>query len=125
MFILQIVGACILLAVMFGGVFLAWKQWLNLDRRLESPAWRGALGLAALFGCTAQLAILLACQLSNPLSPGFAQRLRHFTTWARVDSAIFLLTVLAAILGKGRYRTAAAASALATEVAWLLVGLGI
>ncbi len=44
MFILQIVSVCVLLAVMFGGVLLAWKQWLNLDRRLELPAWRGALG---------------------------------------------------------------------------------
>ncbi len=72
-----------------------------------------------------QVVILFACQLSNPLSLGFAQKLHHFTTWGRVDSGIFLLTILAAILGKGRYRTAAAASALATEAAWLLIGLGI
>jgi hypothetical protein len=126
MFILQVLGVCVLLTVMFGGTFLAWKkQWLNLDRHPDPPKWRGIMGLATVLGCTMQLFFLLLFQLSNYLSSSFTQRLGHFRVWGRVDSGIFLVTLLAAVFGKGQHRMAALGSAIATEIAWFLIGMGI
>jgi hypothetical protein len=115
----------LLLAMGLGGGVLGWIQWSSGTSRSQSPKWRGILGLLSLIAVSFQVLIFVLFEAYALVAKDFGYRSRNFFLWGRIDFYLCAVALFAAVLGKGRYRVPAALSAVALEVIWFLLGMGL
>jgi hypothetical protein len=107
------------------GVAIAWRQWFNTRLALGDPAWRRALGFASILGSSMQILLFVLFEAAIVITGNGDYRRRDFPHWAAVDFYLFALVVIAAVLGKGRFRFSALISSAAMTGVWLLLGMAM
>ncbi len=107
------------------GVAIAWRQWLNTRVVLGDPAWRRALGFVSILGSSMQILLFVFFEAAIVITGNADYRRRDFAVWAAVDLYLFTVVLIAAILGKGRFRFSALISAAAMTGVWLLLGMAM
>jgi len=108
-----------------GGILVAWMQWFSQGDHFRPPKWRNVLGLTALSAATLQILVLILFEAYAVMADDFSYRARNIFLWGRIATYLCILTLLAALIGKGRFRIAVALSALATEAIWFALGMGL
>jgi hypothetical protein len=124
-FPLAIVAGLILLAMIPGGAYLAWWDWIRIRRKQDREIWRRVAGFIAACGCTAQLAVLLVWNVHKGANLSFGQELDWLSECARPGLLISLCTLLLAIGSRGRCRLAAIACSIGTTMVWMFTGMGV
>ena len=122
-FPLALVAGLILLAMIPGGAYFAWWDWIRTRRQQDTP-WRRVAGFIAACGCTAQLALLLIWNVHRGANLSFPQEADWFGKCARVGFLISLCTLLIAIGSRGKCRLAAMACSVGTVVVWMILAAG-
>lgn len=107
------------------GVVIAWRQWLNTRRAPGDPSWRRALGFVSILGSSIQILLFVLFEAAIVITGTADYRRRDFPLWAAIDFYLFVVVVIAAILGQGRFRFPALVSAAATAGVWLLLGMAM
>jgi hypothetical protein len=102
------------------GVVSSWVAWFRSPSRDDGPQWRNLAGFFSL--------LLVSLQAFLYYFYFFTQfhNFMAFLTWppwSVMNRRIFLLLVLALILGKGRFRLFVLLTSLAIEVLWFLTGI--
>jgi hypothetical protein len=119
----SVVVALVVLAAMFGGLVVAWRDWAR-NHKQSFPLWRSLLAFAAVIGATAHISILVVCLVGNAFHKTFEQKLHWFGQFGRIDFYLFCCVILLGLLSKGRCRIGTLASALATELTWFFFAAG-
>lgn len=101
------------------GVVVAWQQWFNTRLALDYSAWRRSLGLVSLLGSSIQILLFVLFEAAILITGNADYRRPNFPLWAAIDFYVFSVVVIAAVLGKGRFRFFALISAIAMAGVWL------
>jgi hypothetical protein len=120
---LAILAGLVLFAMVPGGAYLAWWDWIRVRRKQDTP-WRRVAGFIAACGCTAQLALLLIWNVHRGTNLSFLQEADWFSECARAGLLISLCTFLIAIGSRGRCRLAAIACSVGTAIVWMITAVG-
>ena len=110
----------ILLAAALGLTIFSWTLWRPGDAK-----WRNTVGLVGLVGASLQLLVLLLFECYGFAARGFSDRVNTFFVWGRIDFYLSVLTLLATLIGKGRFRIPVVLSLLTVEVLWFALGMGL
>jgi hypothetical protein len=122
-FPLAILAGLTLLAMIPGGAYLAWWDWIRVRRQQDTRV-RRWMGLIAACGCTLQLAVLLIWNLHKGANLSFPQEVDWLGACARPGLLISLFTLLLAIGSRGKCRPAAIACSVGTAIVWIIVATG-
>jgi hypothetical protein len=123
-FPLALVAGLSLFAMIPGGAYFAWWDWLRVRRKQDTP-WRRVAGFMVACGCTAQIVLLLVWNVRNGANLSFPQRLDWLSECGRSGLLLSLCTLLLAIGSRGWCRLAAIACSIGTAMAWTLIGMGV
>jgi hypothetical protein len=106
-------------------VVVSWSQWHRSRRSPDGAAWRRALGVLALLGTSLQIILFLVFELFTSAQGNADYKRREFPLWAAASLFLFGLVVVAAILGKGRFRLATTAAAAGMVAIWVMLGMAM
>jgi hypothetical protein len=110
-----------LAAVVF--LILAWKKWREVDPKFGVPRWRSIIAFVGLCSVSAQGLLFVAMDAYGRHISGWSHDYRLFNIWGRVDFYLFVVVVLAALFGKGRFRPWMFLSSLAISAVWFMIAL--
>jgi len=116
LFIATIIGA-------FWGIAIAWRQLATSRRQGPEATWRWYASVAAVIAATGQAFLFVSFEAYGQLIGGFSHSYRVFYAWGRLSGALFIVTLVSALLGNARFRLAALISSVALEVAWFILAL--
>lgn len=106
-----------------GCFILAWKKWQETDPKFGSPRWRKIIAFTGLCSVTAQGLLFVTMDVYGRHIGGWSHNYRLFNIWGRVDFYLFVIAVLAALLGNGRSRLWVFLSSLAISGVWFMIAL--
>jgi len=106
------------------GVFmLAWKKWREVDSKFGAPRWRSIVAFIGLCSLSAQGLLFVTMNAYGRHIDGWSHNYSLFNTWGRVDFYLFVVVLLAALIGKGRSRPWMFLSSLAISGVWFMIAL--
>jgi hypothetical protein len=113
-----------LIAAALGFGVIGWNYWYRDRSSGGDSRWRRSFAFVGLVAVSLQVLLFFLFEAYGLVTKNFAYRTEYFFSWARVDSGLCLLVLLAALLGKGRFRFPIAVSGLAIAAIWFILGLG-
>lgn len=106
-----------------GFFILAWTKWAQVDPKFRTPRWRSVVAFIGLCSLTAQGLLFVTMNAYGLYIDGWSHNYRLFNVWGQVDFYLFVVVLLAAVVGKGRSRPWMFLSSLAISGVWFMIAL--
>jgi len=107
------------------GVAIGWQRWLVSRGETDQSTLRHWVGFASLLGCTAQILAFVLFEAAILVTGTASYRRPYYSLLGKIELCLFVVTLISAVLGKGRTRWPSVVSGAGTMGFWILLGMSM